>query len=46
MRDHRPCGRFRTTGYCDACFTANYPVLADDNGKTPPLHPFEAVSRR
>ena len=35
-----------TTGYCDACFTANYPVLADDNGKTPQLHLFEAVSRR
>ncbi len=33
-------------GYCDACFTANYPVLADDNGKTPQLHLFEAVSRR
>ena len=34
------------TGYCDACFTANYPVLTDDNGKTPQLHLFEAVSRR
>ena len=34
------------TGYCDACFTAKYPVLADDSGKTPQLHLFEAVSRR
>ncbi len=33
-------------GYCDACFTANYPVVADDNGKTPQLHLFEAASRR
>ncbi len=34
------------TGFCDACFTANYPVLTDDNGKTPQLHLFEAASRR
>ncbi len=34
------------TGFCDACFTANYPVLTDDNGKTPQLHLFEATSRR
>lgn len=33
-------------GYCDACFTANYPVTADDNGKTPQLHLFEAATRR
>ncbi len=32
------------TGYCDACFTANYPMLADDNGKTPQLHLFEAAA--
>ena len=32
------------TGFCDACFTANYPALSDDVGKTPQLHLFEAAS--
>jgi len=32
-------------GFCDACFTANYPVAFDDEGKTPQLHLFEAIGR-
>ena len=32
-------------GFCDACFTANYPVEFDDEGKTPQLHLFEALGR-
>lgn len=32
-------------GFCDACFTANYPVAFDDEGKTPQLHLFEALGR-
>jgi len=32
-------------GFCDACFTANYPVPFDDDGETPQLHLFEALGR-
>lgn len=30
-------------GFCDACFTANYPVHFDDEGHTRQLHLFEAT---
>ncbi len=33
----------RTQGFCDACFTANYPVHFDDEGHTHQLHLFEAT---
>jgi amidophosphoribosyltransferase len=32
-------------GFCDACFTARYPVAVDDEGETPQLHLFEALAR-
>jgi amidophosphoribosyltransferase len=32
-------------GFCDACFTANYPVHFDDEGHTRQLHLFDAMSR-
>jgi amidophosphoribosyltransferase len=32
-------------GFCDACFTGNYPVHFEDEGYTRQLHLFEAVSR-
>jgi len=32
-------------GFCDACFTANYPVHFEDEGHTKQLHLFDAVSR-
>ena len=33
-------------GFCDACFTGNYPVHFDDEGHTRQLHLFEALSRQ
>ncbi|MCZ6623576.1 MAG: amidophosphoribosyltransferase [Deltaproteobacteria bacterium] len=35
-----------TQGFCDACFTANYPVHFDDEGHTHQLHLFEATQQR
>ncbi|MFQ5682430.1 MAG: amidophosphoribosyltransferase [Candidatus Binatia bacterium] len=35
----------RTEGFCDACFSANYPVHFDDEGHTRQLHLFEALNR-
>jgi amidophosphoribosyltransferase len=32
-------------GFCDACFSGNYPVHFEDEGMTRQLHLFEAVSR-
>jgi len=32
-------------GFCDACFTANYPVHFEDEGHTKQLHLFDALSR-
>jgi amidophosphoribosyltransferase len=32
-------------GFCDVCFTANYPVHFEDEGHTKQLHLFDAVSR-
>jgi len=32
-------------GFCDACFTGNYPVHFEDEGHTRQLHLFDAVSR-
>ena len=32
-------------GFCDACFTAKYPVHFEDEGHTKQLHLFEAVNR-
>jgi amidophosphoribosyltransferase len=32
-------------GFCDACFSGNYPVHFEDEGHTRQLHLFEAVSR-
>jgi amidophosphoribosyltransferase len=32
-------------GFCDACFTANYPVHFEDEGHTRQLHLFDAVNR-
>jgi amidophosphoribosyltransferase len=32
-------------GFCDACFTGNYPVHFEDEGHTKQLHLFDAVSR-
>jgi len=36
----------RTQGFCDACFSGNYPVHFDDEGHTRQLHLFEAVQQR
>ncbi len=33
-------------GFCDACFSDNYPVHFDDEGHTHQLHLFEAVQQR
>jgi amidophosphoribosyltransferase len=33
-------------GFCDACFTGNYPVHFDDEGHTKQLHLFDAVQQR
>jgi amidophosphoribosyltransferase len=32
-------------GFCDACFTGNYPVHFEDEGHTKQLHLFDAVTR-
>jgi amidophosphoribosyltransferase len=32
-------------GFCDACFTANYPVHFEDEGHTRQLHLFDAMNR-
>jgi amidophosphoribosyltransferase len=32
-------------GFCDACFTGNYPVHFEDEGHTRQLHLFDAISR-
>ena len=32
-------------GYCDACFTGNYPVHFEDEGHTRQLHLFDALNR-
>ncbi|MGH7886931.1 MAG: amidophosphoribosyltransferase [Candidatus Binatia bacterium] len=32
-------------GFCDACFTANYPVHFEDEGHTRQLHLFDALNR-
>jgi amidophosphoribosyltransferase len=32
-------------GFCDACFTGNYPVHFEDEGHTRQLHLFEALNR-
>jgi amidophosphoribosyltransferase len=34
------------TGFCDACFSGDYPVHFDDEGHTRQLHLFEAVQQR
>jgi len=33
------------TGFCDACFTGNYPVHFEDEGHTRQLHLFDALHR-
>ena len=35
----------RDKGFCDACFTANYPVHFEDEGHTKQLHLFDALNR-
>ena len=35
----------RRDGFCDACFTAKYPVHFEDEGHTKQLHLFEAINR-
>ncbi|MCH6545431.1 MAG: amidophosphoribosyltransferase [Deltaproteobacteria bacterium] len=36
----------KSDGFCDACFTGNYPLHFDDEGKAKQLHLFEAVQQR
>ncbi|MBI2087486.1 MAG: amidophosphoribosyltransferase [Deltaproteobacteria bacterium] len=36
----------KTQGFCDACFSGNYPVHFDDEGHTHQLHLFEALQQR
>ena len=36
----------RSEGFCDACFSGNYPVHFDDEGHTRQLHLFEATQQR
>ncbi len=36
----------KSQGFCDACFSGNYPVHFDDEGHTRQLHLFEAVQQR
>lgn len=38
--------RGKTQGFCDACFSGNYPVHFDDEGHTRQLHLFEALQQR
>ena len=33
-------------GFCDACFTGDYPVHFDDEGHTKQLHLFDALQQR
>jgi amidophosphoribosyltransferase len=33
-------------GFCDACFTGDYPVHFDDEGHTRQLHLFDALQQR
>ena len=35
----------KNEGFCDACFSGNYPVHFEDEGHTRQLHLFEAVNR-
>jgi amidophosphoribosyltransferase len=35
----------KNEGFCDACFTANYPVHFEDEGHTKQLHLFDAMNR-
>ena len=35
-----------TDGFCDACFSGNYPLHFDDEGKAKQLHLFEALQQR
>jgi amidophosphoribosyltransferase len=35
----------RKQGFCDACFTGNYPVHFEDEGITRQLHLFDALNR-
>ena len=35
----------KKAGFCDACFTGNYPVHFEDEGHTHQLHLFDAVNR-
>ena len=36
----------QTQGFCDACFSGNYPVHFDDEGHTRQLHLFDALQQR
>jgi len=36
----------QTEGFCDACFSGNYPVHFDDEGHTRQLHLFDALQQR
>jgi len=36
----------RREGFCDACFSGDYPVHFDDEGHTRQLHLFDAVQQR
>ena len=36
----------KSQGFCDACFSGNYPVHFDDEGHTKQLHLFEALQQR
>jgi len=36
----------QTAGFCDACFSGNYPLHFDDEGHTRQLHLFEATQQR
>jgi amidophosphoribosyltransferase len=36
----------QTGGFCDACFSGNYPLHFDDEGKSKQLHLFEAAEQR
>jgi len=36
----------QSQGFCDACFSANYPIHFEDEGHTRQLHLFEATQQR
>ena len=38
--------RGQKNGFCDACFSGNYPVHFEDEGHTRQLHLFEAIEQR